>query len=64
MDVFSTETGLAIDVIDDGGQEDQADHQPAQAVDLHRMFMPPLISMVSPGQKRKLSGGRRETRRP
>src|SRR5262249_56247880 len=50
---------LAIDVVDDGGQEDQAHDQPAETVDLHRMFIPPLISMVSP-VRNELSGEARK----
>src|SRR5262249_39069361 len=50
---------LAIDVVDDGGQEDQADDQPAKTVDLHRMSPPPLISMVSP-VRNELSGEARK----
>src|SRR5262252_5120151 len=38
---------LTIDVVDNRCQKHQADDQPAQARNLHRIAMPPLISMVS-----------------
>src|SRR6185436_5024935 len=39
---------LPIDVVDDGSEKDQRDHDPAHARDLHRICIPPLISIVSP----------------
>src|SRR5215211_7421700 len=58
---FQHRDRLAVDVVDDGGKEHQRDHQPPQAVDFHRMFMPPLISIVSPVRNELSDDARKAT---
>src|SRR6266545_2191539 len=56
---------LAVDVVDDGGEEDESDHPPAEARHLpHRISIPPLISTVSPARYAESRPHRKAITRP